>query len=57
MHVTGEFRILFSRFLSDNIKVKIYKIVILPVLVCRVKGRLRCFGNRALRRIFETEER
>jgi hypothetical protein len=47
--------------MSKNLKVKIYKTVILPVvlygcetwsLTLREEHRLRLFGNRVLRRIF-----
>ena len=47
--------------LSKNIKIKIYRIIILPVvlygreirsLTLREGRRLRVFGNRVLRRIF-----
>jgi hypothetical protein len=53
--------ILSSRLLSRNVKVKIYKTVILPVvlhwretwfLILRDEHRLRVFENRFLRRIF-----
>jgi hypothetical protein len=53
--------LLSSRLLSRNIKVKIYKTMILPVvlygcgtwsLTLREEHRLRVFGNRVLRRIF-----
>jgi hypothetical protein len=52
---------LSSRLLSRNVKVKIYKTIILPVVlyVCetwsltlREEHRLRVFENRDLRRIF-----
>jgi hypothetical protein len=51
---------LSSRLLSRNVKVKIYKTVILPVLygceswslTLREEHRLRVFENRVLRRIF-----
>jgi hypothetical protein len=52
---------LSSRLLSRNVKVKIYKTIILPVvlhgcetwsLVLREEHRLRAFENRVLRRIF-----
>jgi hypothetical protein len=52
---------LSSRLLSRNVKVKIYKIIILPVvlygcetrsLTLREENRLRVFENRVLRRIF-----
>jgi hypothetical protein len=50
-----------SRLLSKNIKIKIYKTMILHVVLygcetgaCHVKGRnrLRVFQNRVLRRMF-----
>jgi hypothetical protein len=50
-----------SRLLSRNVKVKIYKTIILPVVLCgcetwsltlREEHRLRAFENRVLRRIF-----
>jgi hypothetical protein len=53
--------LLSSRLLSKNIKVRIYKSIILPVvlygcetwsLILREKHRLRVFENRVLRRIF-----
>jgi hypothetical protein len=53
--------LLFSRLLPRNVKVKIYKTMILPVvlywceawsLTLREEHRLRVFENRALRRIF-----
>jgi len=48
---------LSSCLLSKNLKVKIYKTVILPVMLCgretlREKHRCRVFENRALRGIF-----
>jgi hypothetical protein len=52
---------LFSRLLSRNVKIKIYKIIILPVvlygcetwsLTLREEHRSRVFENRVLRRIF-----
>jgi hypothetical protein len=52
---------LSSRLLSKNIKIRIYKTVILPVvlygcetwsLTLREEHRLRVFENRVLRRIF-----
>jgi hypothetical protein len=52
---------LSSRLLSSNVKVKIYKTIILPVvlygyetwsLTLREEHRLRVFENRVLRRIF-----
>jgi hypothetical protein len=51
-----------SRLLSKNIKIRIYKIIILPVvlygcetwsLTLREEHRLRVFVNRVLRRIFK----
>jgi hypothetical protein len=53
--------LLFSRLLSRNLKVKIYRIIILPVvlygcetwsLTLREEHRLLVFENRVLRRIF-----
>jgi hypothetical protein len=53
--------LLSSRLLSRNVKVKIYKTTILPVilhgcetwsLTLREEHRLRVFENRVLRRIF-----
>jgi hypothetical protein len=53
--------LLWSRLLSKNLKVKIYRIIILSVvlygretwsLTLREKRRLRVFENRVLRRIF-----
>jgi hypothetical protein len=53
--------LLSSRLLSRNVKVKIYKTIILPVVLCLCKTwsltikeehRLRAFENSALRRIF-----
>jgi hypothetical protein len=53
--------ILSSRLLSSNVKVKIYKTIILPVvlygcetwsLTLREESRLRVFENRILRRMF-----
>jgi hypothetical protein len=55
------FSLLLSRLLSRNVKVKIYKTIILPVvmygcetlsLTLREEHRLRVFENRVLRRIF-----
>jgi hypothetical protein len=52
---------LSSRLLSRNVKVKIYKTIILPVVlygcetwsfILREKHRLRVFENRVLRRLF-----
>jgi hypothetical protein len=53
--------LLFSSFLSKNLKIKIYRIIILPVVLCGCKTwcltlqkecRLRVCENRVLRRIF-----
>ena len=53
--------LLSSRFLSKNLKIKIYKIIILPIvlygcetwsLALREKRKLRVFENMVLRRIF-----
>jgi hypothetical protein len=61
MLATIRFRVLSSRLLSRNVKVKIYKTIILPVvlygcetwsLTLREEHRLRVFENRILRRIF-----
>jgi hypothetical protein len=52
---------LSSRLLSKNVKIRIYKTIILPVvlygcetwsLTLREEHRLRVFANRVLRRIF-----
>jgi hypothetical protein len=52
---------LSSRLISKNLKIKIYKTVILPVVLCgcetwsptlREEHRLRVFENTVLRRIF-----
>jgi hypothetical protein len=52
---------LSSRLLSRNVKIKIYRTIILPVvlygcetwsLTLREENRLRVFENRVLRRIF-----
>ena len=54
----------YSRLLSKNLKIKIYKTIILPVmlngcetwsLTLREESRLRVFENRILRRIFRLE--
>jgi hypothetical protein len=54
--------LLFSRLLSKNIKIRIYKTIILPVVLyecetwflkLREKHRLRVSENMVLRRIFE----
>jgi hypothetical protein len=56
--------LLSSRNVSKNLKIKIYKTVILPVvlygcetwsLLLREEHRLRVFENRVLRKIFETK--
>jgi hypothetical protein len=56
--------LLSSRMLSRNVKIKIYKTIILPVvlywyetwsLTLREEHRLRVFENRVLRRIFGPE--
>jgi hypothetical protein len=61
MFATVRFSLLSSRLLSGNVKVKIYKTIILPVvlygcetwsLTLREDHRLRVFENRVLRRIF-----
>jgi hypothetical protein len=56
---TIRFSLLSSRLLSRNVKFKIYKTIILPVvfygswsLVLREEHRLRVFENRVVRRIF-----
>jgi len=54
--------LLSSRLLPENLKIKIYRTIILPVVLygcetwsvtLREERRLRVFENRALRRIFE----
>jgi hypothetical protein len=61
MLATIRFSLLSSRLLSRNVKAKIYKTIILPVvlygcetwsLMLREEHRLRAFDNRVLRRIF-----
>jgi hypothetical protein len=61
MLATMQFRILSSRLLSRNVKIKIYKTIILPVVLywCETltltlmeENRLRVFETRVLRRIF-----
>jgi hypothetical protein len=60
MLATIRFSLLSSRLLARNVKVKIYKTIILPVLygcetwslMLREEHRLRVFENRVLRRIF-----
>jgi hypothetical protein len=58
MLVTIQFRVLSSRLLSRNVKVKIYKTIILPVvlyecetwsLTLREEHRIRVFDNRVLK--------
>ena len=53
--------LLFSRLLSKNLKIKMYRTIILPVVLCgcetwsltlREEKKLRVFENRVLRRIF-----
>jgi len=55
--------VLSSRLLSKNLKIKIYRTIILPVVLCgcetwsltlREERRLRVFENMVLRRIFGT---
>jgi hypothetical protein len=57
-------RILSSHLLSRNLKIKIHKNIILPVVLCgcetwsltlREEHRLRVFENRVLRGIFGTK--
>ena len=52
---------IFKSILSKNLKIKIYKTIIMPVVLCgcetwsltlREESRLRVFENRILRRIF-----
>ena len=54
-------KFLSSSLLSKNLKIKIYRTIILPVVLCgcetwsltlREEHRLRVFENRVLRRIF-----
>jgi hypothetical protein len=61
MLATIQFSVLSSRLLSKNVKVKIYKTIILPVVLCgyenwslalREEHRPRVFGNRVLRGMF-----
>ena len=58
--------LLSSQLLSKNIKLKIYKTVILPVILygcetwtlsLREEKRLQAFENKVVRKIFWTEER
>jgi hypothetical protein len=53
--------LLSSRLLSKNVKITIYRTLILPIVFCgcetwlltlRVERRQRVFDNRVLRRIF-----
>ena len=57
--------LLSSSLLSKNLKIKIYRTIILPVVVCgcetwsltlRDERRLRVFENNVLRRIFRTKK-
>jgi hypothetical protein len=61
MLATIGFRVLSFCLLSRNVKVKIYKIMILPDVLCRCETwsvtlreehRLRVLENRVLRRVF-----
>jgi hypothetical protein len=61
MLATLRFSVLSSRLLSRNVKVKIYKTIILPFVLygCETwyitlleEHRMRVFENRVLRRIF-----
>jgi hypothetical protein len=61
MLATIQFSLLYSHLLSTNVKVKIYKTIILPVvlygcetwpLTLKDEHELRVFENRILRRIF-----
>ena len=54
-------RMLSSTFLSKNLKIKMYRIIILPVILCGFetwslrlmrKYRLRVFQNKVLREVF-----
>jgi hypothetical protein len=56
--------VLFFSLLSKNVKIKVYKTIILPIvlygcetwtLTLREECRLRIFENRVLRRIFGTK--
>jgi hypothetical protein len=62
MHCHTDQNLLPSHLQSKNVKVRIYKTIILPVvlhgfeawsLTLREEHRLRVFKNRVLRRIFE----
>jgi len=57
-------RMLSSTFLSKNLKIKMYRIIILPVILCgyetwslRLMGkhRLRVFRNKVLREMFRPQ--
>jgi hypothetical protein len=57
--------LLFSRLLSKNLKIRIYKTIILPVVLCgcetwflilRKEHGLRVFENRVLRKIFGSKK-
>ena len=59
--ITGVQNLLSSKLLSKNLKIKIYRIIILSVvlygcetwsLTLREKRRLRVFENRVLRKVF-----
>jgi hypothetical protein len=61
MLATIRFSLLFSHLLSGNVEVKIYKTIILPVVLygcetwsvtLKEEHRLRVFENRVLRGIF-----
>ena len=61
MHLTSIIEVRSSSLLSKNLKIKIYRTIILPVvlygcetrsLTLREEHRLRVFENRVLRRIF-----
>jgi hypothetical protein len=54
-------KLLSSRFISINLKIKIYRTIILPMVLCgceawsltlKEERRLRVFENRVLRRVF-----
>jgi hypothetical protein len=47
--------LLCSRLLSKNLQIRIYKTIILPVVLHGCEHRLRVFENRLLRRIFGTK--
>jgi hypothetical protein len=61
MLATIRFSLLSSRLLTRNTNVKIYKAIILPVVLygslkIREEHRLRVFENRVLRKIFEPKK-